>query len=115
MHVLIVARTFPPAASIGARRVFRMAEALADQGQRVSVLTQPPQFYEAVDPSLAERPPEVRILYASPWEPTAWLRSAPAAIGPNQVRAQAPAAPRASREHARSPQPEALSGPSRAR
>lgn len=55
-----------------------MAGALADRGAAVSVLTQPPQFYEAIDPGLAATSrPDIRVLHTRPWELTAPLRSPP--------------------------------------
>jgi glycosyltransferase involved in cell wall biosynthesis len=73
-RLLFVSETFPPDASVGAKRTRRIAAYLADHGWDVDVLTVTTSGYERLDLSLLDRAPRYRVLRTFAVTPMLWGR-----------------------------------------
>jgi glycosyltransferase involved in cell wall biosynthesis len=73
-RLLIVSLHFPPDASVGAKRVLRMATHLPEFGWNTTVLTVRPGYFDRHDPSLLGAPLPFRVVRTHAITPLRWAR-----------------------------------------
>lgn len=74
LHLLLLARYFPPGADVAGRRAQRFARGLSQAGLRVTVLTVEERFHAKLDPSLlGEGDQQYEILRTSTYAPITGL------------------------------------------
>ena len=86
-RLLLVSETFPPDASVGAKRTRRMAAHLARLGWEVEVLTIASSSYDHLDPTLVDAGAPYRVIRTFAVTPMVWgrrlrdrLRGSPSAV-----------------------------------
>lgn len=86
-RLLLVSETFPPDASVGAKRTRRMAAHLARLGWEVEVLTVTASSYDHLDPTLLDAAAPYRVIRTFAVTPMVWgrrlrnrLRGSPSAV-----------------------------------